>query len=830
MKKRKAMLSLLLAAMLAFPAAPAPASFAGANEPAIAQAAVKNVKITNLSDEAITIKLGGSFQLKANRVDVKWKSSNKKIVTVDNSGKIKGIKNGTATVTASAGNKKASVEVTVGTKVTAIHVVKPAVALTVGAQSTIRAAVSPDNASNQTLSYQSSNVKVASVSKEGVITAKKTGKALITVRACDNSKKSSQIHVTVRATDTPVRLQDDFYQAINAVTLQEHALQGNEYQWNGFTSVQDKITKDLNKIIDDMVSKKEQYADGSIEQKIVDFYLLTRDMDARNQAGIEPLKPYLEKIDQAKTVDEFVDVLAELAKFGQGSALGFRLMQDIKDSNIYVLANSGPTYLLPKEYMAGDANKPVQQAVETFIKQMFVLAGEGEEKAAELARQVFQLEQEFSSAGLGISDQMDTESYYHPYTKDELAALYSNCDIIGFLSKMGITDFDRCIVFEEENAKKVNNYLTPEHLDLMKNYTKLSLYVNCGKYLTTAHYKAVSDLNALVTGATEDKSMDEIAKEMTQGMFSWEFGKIYSEQYFSKESKADIEEMTKTLLATFRNRIQNIDWLSEQTKQKAVKKLDTMKVKIGYPEQFPSYFDKVSIDPSKNLIENMVQVQTALNADVQTYLNSGVDKNEWAMTPQTVNACYNPQANDITFPAAILQAPFYDPNADYAQNLGGIGTVIGHEITHAFDTSGSEYDENGNHENWWTEADRTAFNERAQKVKDYYSSMEISNGIFQNGDLTITENIADMGAMACVLDIAGDDKKAVLDIFKSNANVWASNQTDQFRDYLLTVDVHSLNKIRVNAILPLFDQFYDVFGVTESDGMYVAPANRVHIW
>ena len=200
------------------------------------------------------------------------------------------------------------------------------------------------------------------------------------------------------------------------------------------------------------------------------------------------------------------------------------------------------------------------------------------------------------------------------------------------------------------------------------------------------------------------------------------------------------------------------------------------------------------------------------------------------MTPQTVNACYSPQANDITFPAAILQAPFYDKDADHATNLGGIGTIIGHEITHAFDTNGATYDENGNYSNWWTKEDLVQFTARAENVKKYFNGIEVTNGIFQNGDLTITENIADMGAMACVLQIVGDDKQAQRKVFESNATIWAANQTDQYRDFLLTMDVHSLNKVRVNAVLPLFDQFYDVYGVTKKDAMYVAPEDRVQIW
>ncbi len=830
MKKQKAMLSLLLAAMLAIPATPFTSPAAYGMEPAVVEAAVKKVKITSPSSAALTIEKGETFQLKASRSNVTWKSSDQKIVSVNSTGMVRGKKSGTATITAKAGKNKASIKVTVGTKVASVTIVKPAVALAAGVQSTIRAAVSPADASNQTLTYSCADPDIASVTDKGVITAKTPGQTTITVQASDGSKKRKTVTVTVRATGSPVRLQDDFYQAINASTLQEHALQGNEYQWSGFHELQNNITKNMNSLIEGLVTEKDQYEEGSMEQKITDFYLLARDMETRDKAGTEPLKPYTDSIDQAQTIDEFVDVLAELGKTGQGSALGFQITQDLKDSNKYMLVNQGPSYILSKEYLTGDANKAIQDAVRDYIKQLFILAGETPEQATAIAAQVFQLEQELSAAGLGLSDRYDIDKIYHPYTKEQLAALYSNCDIEGYLGKLGITDYDQCIVFEEENAKKINSYMTAEHLDLLKNYTKFTLYMNYSGFLTTAHYEALTAINTLITGATDDKDMDTVAKELTQGMFSWEFGKIYSEQYFSKESKTEVEEMTRTLLATFRNRIQRIDWLSETTKQKAMKKLDTMKVKIGYPDAWPSYFDKIALDPSMGLIENVIAVQTALNSDLQKLLDSGVDKNAWVITPQTVNACYNPQANDITFPAAILQAPFYDPDADYAQNLGGIGSVIGHEITHAFDTNGAEYDENGNHNNWWTQADRDAFTAKAEKVKEYYNNMEITNGVFQNGDLTITENIADMGAMACVLEIAGNDKKAILDIFKSNANIWASNQTDQFRDYLLTTDVHSLNKIRVNAILPLFDQFYDVFGVTKNDAMYVAPKNRVQIW
>lgn len=830
MKKRSRILSLLLASLLAFPAAPL-TSVPMDMSPAAVEAAVKEVKITNAQTGTLTIQKGEAFQLKANRSDVTWKSSNKKIVTVSASGKLKGIKKGTAKITAAAGKSKAVIKVTVGTKVTGVNVIKSAVALPVGGQSTIKAEVVPADASNRALVFTSADAKTASVSEDGVITAKKAGSTKITVQAVDGSKQKETVFVTVRAADGEVRLQDDFYQAINDPILRAHPLREDQGMWSNFDGLQEEVTKDLNSLIDELVAQKGNYEQGSMQQKVIDFYLLARDMETRDQAGVEPIRKYMDQIDQAQTVAEFVDVLAQLANIGVNGVLNFSISADMLDSNKYVLTDGGPTYALPKDYyVQTEANLAIQQALHTYVKQMFVLAGENEEEAARIAARVCEMQQEFAMQGLGLEDRYNVEKMYNPYTKEELAALYSNCDIIGFLKASGVTNFDQCIVSEVENAKKLNSYLTPEHLDDLKNFAKYTLYAGYSSYLTSAHYKAMLDFNAALTGSAEQKDADTVAKELTQSLFTWEFGKLYTDKYFSEESKQEVEGIVKQLLATFRSRIEKLDWLSDATKQKAVKKLETMKLKIGYPDQWPSYYDDVSIDASKGLVENIISIMDALSGGAQKRLDNGVDKNEWAAMPQMVNAFYNPQTNDITFPAAILQEPFYRKGADAAENLGGIGTVIGHEITHAFDNNGARFDENGNFANWWTEDDLAQFQARAQKVVDYYSSIEVANGLYQNGETTVGENIADMGAMACILDIIGDDKQAQRKMFESNAKIWASNQTDQYRDYLLMVDAHSLNKVRVNAVLPLFDEFYEVYGVTKKDAMYVAPEDRVKIW
>lgn len=830
MKKRNRILSFLLAATLAFQTAPLTKAL-DSNALTVVEAAAKKAAITNVKTGQLTIGIGETFQLKANRSDGKWKSSDKKVVTVSKKGKIKGVAEGSATVTLTVGGKKTTIQVTVGKKVTNVNVIKSILAMPIGAQSTIKAQVLPADASNQTLLYESADEHVASVTKEGVITANGAGQTKITVLASDGSKKKETVLVTVRAADSALRLEDDFYQVINDLTLSAHPLKENQGMWTQFTGLQETVTKNLSGIIDELAAEKEQYAKGTMEQKIIDFYLLVKDMDTRNREGIAPLKTYLDQIDQAQTVAELVDILARLQKAGISGVLSFAIAQDDKNSSKYVLKDKGPSYLLPKDYFAQtETNLAVQKALQDLIQKMFLLAGDSETEAAEAAAQVYKLQKEFSENGPAIADRYDVEGSYHPYTKEELLNLYSNCDIEGFLKTIGITNFDRCIVSEVENAKVVNSYLTKEHLDEIKNFTKFVLFVNCSNYLTSDHLQALIDFNTAVTGAVENKDTDTMAKELTQALFSWEFGKLYTEKYFSEESKHEVEKMTKQIIETFRSRLQNIDWLSDTTKQKALQKLDKMKIKIGYPDKWPSYLDQISIDSSKSLVDNLLCIQEALNADVQKLLDTGVNKEQWGITPQTVNAMYNPMANDITFPAAILQEPFYDRDAEYAQNLGGIGTVIGHEITHAFDTFGSGYDENGNFNNWWTPEDLAQFQARAQKVKDYYNSIEVDNGVYQNGDTTVGENIADIGGMACVLDILGDDKEAQRKAFESNANIWASNVTNEYRTYLLMMDTHSLNKVRVNAVLPLFDEFYDVYGITKKDAMYVAKKDRVKVW
>jgi len=310
-------------------------------------------------------------------------------------------------------------------------------------------------------------------------------------------------------------------------------------------------------------------------------------------------------------------------------------------------------------------------------------------------------------------------------------------------------------------------------------------------------------------------------------------GKIYAERYVPEKTKKDVENITKEIIETYKKRINNLDWMSESTKKNATDKLDKLDVKIGYPENWDDYskLNIKSYEEGSSLFENIMTLRISAYDEMFSKINQPVDKKKDSFTPQTVNAYYSANENSIVIPGGIIQGHFYDPNATKEVNLGGIGAIIGHEISHAFDNTGSQYDSNGNLNNWWSEKDYEQFTEKAQKIADFYSQVEALPGEKINGNLTVGENIADIGGVSCILDILNTmDKPDYKAFFESYATTWRQITTKEYAEYSLRLDVHSPNKFRVNTVLPQFQKFYDTYGITEKDGMYVKPEDRLSIW
>lgn len=627
-------------------------------------------------------------------------------------------------------------------------------------------------------------------------------------------------------------LNDDFYEAINKEWLNKSTIPVGEIMGGGFPELQKENTDKIEEIINALSGK--QFAEGTKEQKIADFYSTALDTKNRNKQGIEPIQKYVKAINEAKTLDELVQAdLAQEKELGLSSLFGFAIMNDAKNSSENALYYAGlATGLDKNSFVTEDSN--AKNAYIQYMTKLLVVSGEEESAAKALAEQVYEMEKSLASVSLDPYEQGDVNKYYNPYTIQQFDDMFKTVDMKQVLTSMKVDSADKVIVFDLKLAEKGAELLTESNLNVLKAYSKLQLLMATGSLLSDEFGDAANEFAATLYGVTGEKTDQEIAVALTTSTMSGYLEQMFAEKHFSPNAKKDVEQMVEKLITTYEERIKSLDWMSETTKAKAIKKLDTMIVKIGYPDKWDTTLDKVAIktyDEGGSLFSNTFTVNKAYIDNTKAKLGKPVDRSEWVTSVYTVNAFYNALNNEITFPAGILQAPFYDINAKPEENYGAIGMVIGHEISHAFDNNGSAYDENGNANNWWTDEDFEKFKEKNQKLIEFYNAIEIIPGVLNDGQLTLSENVADLGGMAASLQVVSQmsnpDYKAY---FESNAEMWKSTTTKEFAAVLSKSDVHSANKIRVNRTIVNFQQFYDTYGIKVGDGMYVAPEDRVSFW
>lgn len=629
-------------------------------------------------------------------------------------------------------------------------------------------------------------------------------------------------------------LYDDFYEYINQELLDYIQLNDTDAAWDWFGEIGAGVRISLNDIITELSTDGKTYEKGSSEQKIKDLYECISNMESRSQTGLGPLQPHLDSIRSAANIAEYVDALAKLSnEFGFSSIVGgFSIMQDKADSSIYVPYLLYADTLIGKEYVEGENTKEYMDMYLAYIKNMLMEYGMSDSDAAQSTASIEKLLRDICASTLTTEQLYDPSLTYNVFTEQELQELYSNVDVPQMLKTLRIDGQKKYVVMDVEQAKKINSLLTEDNLQALKDYSTFVMLNDTAEYAGEAYVTLQENMNNALYGITQAWDDETIWKKMTQELLPWDFGMIYVEEYFSAEDKENVEEMIDEILEEYKKIIGRQEWMSEATKQKAIKKLETMSVKIGYPDEWPAAKDMMQVTPLSEGGSLLSNVLVSMNVGVEENLNllgSEVDRSEWDVTPQTINAMYNPLNNEIIFPAGILQAPFYSSQFSDGANWGGIGYIIAHEVSHAFDSSGALYDEYGNYNEWWTDEEFEKYAELSEAIVDYYGKYEI-NGIPVNGDLTLMENIADLGAMACVSSILKGDSQALSEAFQQMAYNWASKSTDSYALYLLSVDTHAPNKVRVNAVLSSCDGFYDVFKVRKSDGMYVAPEERVGIW
>ena len=564
-------------------------------------------------------------------------------------------------------------------------------------------------------------------------------------------------------------------------------------------------------------------------------------MDARNKAGLEPLDPYLKKIEAIKNLADLQTYLEEATPLGENPVCGWGVYADMKDSNQNAVYLSNFGLGLGRDYYQkqSESNTEAIAKYQVFVADIFKLLGDA--NADEKAQKQVAFEKDLAKLMLTNEEDRDPNLSYNPQTMSELSKLVKNLNIPALLKKVGVNT-DKVIVGEIRLYKEYDKFVNEKNLPLLKDYLRYNLVASNAGYLNGALDElSFNFYSKYLNGQQEQRPMNKRALSLINGVVGEAFGKLYVEKYFPAKAKEEMVTLVDYLKKSFAEHIKNVTWMSDATKEKALHKLSTFKVKVGYPDKWKDY-SKMTLSADASLFDNLVKVAQWAYQEELDKVGKPVDKTEWGMTPQTVNAYYNPLYNEIVFPAAILQAPFFSFEADPAVNFGGIGAVIGHEITHGFDDSGAQFDADGNLQNWWTPADKENFEKVTKALAAQFDKYEPVKGIFVNGTFTNGENIADLGGVNIAFDALQmylKDHGAVADIsgynqdqrfFLSWATVWRTLSTDQYMTNQVKTDPHTPGYFRAFAPLTNVDAWYKAFDVKEGDKLYRKPEDRVKIW
>ena len=638
---------------------------------------------------------------------------------------------------------------------------------------------------------------------------------------------------------------NDFYEYAIGGWRKAHPLDAEHARNGSFTDLDEMNQKRILGLINEYSSK--QQPKGSLGQKIGSLYNLAMDSVRLNREGAAPLQPILKEINAIGDRREYQLVIAQLDARGVGCLMfGAGVGADMKDAanNLVGLGQGGLGLGERDYYLSDDAQvKAVRDAYAKYIKQILVLAGNDEATAQRKADATMRIETRIAKASKSQVELRDVQANYHKMTYAQLVKDFPGIDWGNFFLAQGFPPFSHIDVGQIEPIHEVEKILADEPLDDLKAYAEAHAVASQTGYLGDDFRKVDFELSRVMSGVQQDRPRWKRATNLVSGVLGEAIGKLYVEKYFPASSKEMMIKLVKNLQTALSQRIDEATWMSAATKAQAQDKLANFIVKIGYPDKWKDY-SGLDIDESLSLLENMQNISAFLSKDyISRKVNKPVDKAEWQMTPQTVNAYYNPTTNEICFPAAILQPPFFDPNVDEAVNYGGIGGVIGHEMSHGFDDQGAQFDKNGNQHDWWTAADKKNFEARTKVLVDYFSNVEALPGKKINGKLTLGENIGDNGGLNISLraleNVLKENPSAAKTIdgftplqrfFLSWATVWAGNARPEFIDRQIKTDPHSPAEARVNAALPQIDAWYKAFNVKKGDKLFLDKKKRAQIW
>ena len=665
------------------------------------------------------------------------------------------------------------------------------------------------------------------------------------VVACGNSNKEEAPKVftekglELSAMDTSVRPGDDFYNYVSGSWMKTAKIPADKPAWGSFYMLMEKTDEQCLSILDDLLQK--EYPKGSEGEKIQTLYKEYISWDKRNADGLKPLELYFQKIDAIHSLNDLQNYLQEMTSKRANHICPIGVYADMKNSKMNAVYLGNFALGLGKDYYQKEnpSNTEALAKYQDYVADIFKVLKDP--LPQEKAKQIVAFEKNIAKYMLTSEEENNPNLSYNPVTTKELSTLVKNLNLPELLEKVGVHT-DGVILTEIGLYKHYDTFINEKNLPLIKDYLRYKLVTLNSNFLT----QELNDLtfnfyNKYLMGQQEQRPMNKRALELINGILGEAFGKLYVEKYFPEKAKDQMLTLIDYLKKSFAQHIKNVTWMGDTTKEKAMEKLHKFSVKVGYPDKWEDY-SKLTMNPEVSLFENITQVGEWAFQKALDKVGKEVDKTKWVLPPQTVNAYYDPTSNEIVFPAGILQPPFFSFEADPAVNFGGIGGVIGHEMTHGFDVSGAEFDANGNLQNWWEPADKENFQKATEALAKQYDQYEPVKGVFVNGTFTNGENIADLGGVNIAFDALQmylKDHGAVADIsgfnqdqrfFLSWATVWRTLSTDQYMTNQVKTDPHTPGYFRAFAPLTNVDSWYKAFDVKEGDKLYRKPEDRVKIW
>ena len=633
--------------------------------------------------------------------------------------------------------------------------------------------------------------------------------------------------------DAAVRIQDDLYEAVNGEWLKTAVIPDDRPTTGGFSV----LDQDVEKI---MMADFKAFAEGTKTSDIPQIryaaalYKKVLDTERRNREGIAPALPLLERIRSIRTVDDLNAAAAELLLQGVELPIQMQVDADMQDAEKNSFLIMGPGIILPDTTYYADDNPAGKQLLALYADMAAKVLAYAPLTAEEQKQYLDDTLAYDALIAKKVKSQLEWAEYFkchNPMDVDEVAACTAPFDIRRLLRELyGENAPTVLIAYDPKAIREMNGYFSEENFTLYRHWAYVKTLLRATTYLSEELTALGRTYSRALTGVAADPPLEKQAYKTASAMYSEPVGVYCGQTYFGEAAKQDVVDLVKKIIETYKLRVEKNAFLADSTKQTAIKKLAAIEIKMGYPDEIKPIWSRLVFDESDSLFTVMKQLSAIRTQDMLDRLLRPVDRTEWLMPGHMVNACYNPSCNDITFPAAILQKPFYSLQQSVSENLGGIGAVIGHEISHAFDNNGANFDEHGNLKNWWTEEDFRAFRDLTQEMIEQFDGIEFHGGKV-NGELVVSENIADNGGMAVTLEILHSLPDADYQAYFRNwARVWCQKAKEEYIRLLLVNDVHSPAVLRANMPPRNFLEWYDAFGVTEADGMYLAPDKRICIW